>query len=839
MIFTLNDAYSYSSVGKRERQEDARFPDVDHVDFAQNVYCVCDGVGGSSQGQMASTTVSESLGKAMQPYGFNKVFELENFRKVLDQAYDSLDRVARQNKNSDMATTLTFVSFNINGVTMAHIGDSRIYQLRRDSGVLYRSEDHSLVNQMVHHGALTPEQAEKSNRKNVITRCMEPVANCDTRSMATFVQTRDVRPGDVFFLCTDGVYGCMNEDDMIDLLLSDSFTDEEKIVEIMKHCAESSTDNFTATLISVADVEGADTEEGTNESLQSAEETDCDVATTLRLPDNEHVSAEVESLPRKQCGFLKRIFNCCKFVAVSLFISLLASVALPAQAQTVAKKSAAAKAATPSAKTVTPVVKTVTPDSIAILKSNALAGDVAAQMLLADWYFSGVNGLPVDAERALQYWALAAEKGNAEAIGHMAECYHHGWGTKPDSLKAVKLYEVSLKKDNPTLWERLDKQAKEQKDLLSIYLLIECCQEGIGTKRSASKALEYQKIAAKAGDVENQYAVGLYCLNLSESAEALTWFERAAESDHPGALYYSGLLYFRGQGTTQNKQKGIEYFQRALDKDFVAAQYQMGRILLEGDGMKADPNAAFQLLQQAAYAGNVQAKWLLGKCYIDGRGVAPDFYMGTIWLAASHTAHKNELKALLADESYSTYVTYLRGLKAFYKSDYDKALESFKKVKKAHNPEGRAMIGACNMEKTDGGRLARWSVRCASRRSHMAKYMLSQIYMRGKGIKRNSRKGLKLLKKTAKYGVPDALCEMGQLYMSDVLVDRDYESAASCFLKTEAACHLTPEAARQLADLYRQKLSSLPDLNKADERIKELEAYTKIENIAEMLKMIQ
>lgn len=818
MKFTLNDAYSYTSAGKRKRQEDARYPDVDHVDYAQNVYCVCDGVGGSSEGQIASGTVAEAIGKAMRRYGFDRAFQAKDFNKVLDKAYDSLDRVARSSGNADMATTLTFLSFNISGVTMAHIGDSRIYHLRQDSGVLYRSEDHSLVSQMVHHGAMTPEEADKSKRKNVITRCMEPEGTGYPRSAATFVQTRDVRPGDIFFLCSDGVYGCIDEDEMISILLSESLTDEKKIDEIMKLCTAESTDNFTATLVRVANVDEVDS----SASVQNAEDMDCNIKTTMRLPENEHLNSEVESVRKKRCGFLARLFSCCKFAVLALCFSVLASVALNVQAQTTAATAA-----------------TITPDSIAALKASAVSGNVSAQMQLAEWYFNGTNGRPVDKEKALQYWALAAKQGNVEAIGRMAECYHHGWGTAPDSLTAVKLYKVSLKDGNADLWNRLDKQAKEQKDLLSTYLLIECCQEGIGTTRSAAKANEYQKIAAKAGRVDSQYAVALYCLNASESAEALTWFERAAESGHAGALYYSGLLYFRGQGTTQNKQKGIGYFQRAVEKNFAAAQYQMGRILLEGDGMKADPEAAYELLQKAAAADNIQAKWLLGMCYVDGRGTKRDFHMATVWLAASHTAHKNELKALLADKDHATYATYLRGLKAYDNADYDKAQRLFKEVKKAHNPEGRTMIAACKLASTEGGRRARWAMKCAACRSGHAKYMLSKVYMHGKGTKRNSKKGLALLQKAADYGIPEAQGDMGTLYMTDVLVEQDLKSAACSFLKAEVAHCLTPEAARQLADLYRQKLDVLPDLEKAEERIKALEAYTKKNDIQEMLKQIK
>lgn len=301
MEITLNPVQSFSSKGIRPRQEDARFPDADSPASTYSAFCVCDGVGGSQEGNLASDTVCKSIGHSMQRFRTTDIFTITDFNQVLDSAYDSLDHAAVHG-HQDMATTLTFISFNANGVTMAHIGDSRIYHLRQTEGVIYRTEDHSLVNQMVRSGMLTPEEAEDSQQKNVITRCMEPVNVDELRSMATFIQTDDVQPGDMFFLCTDGVYGCMDEDEMISVLLAQSLSAEEKMKQLQTLC-RASQDNYTATLITVSAVNGANVEGGMQADLSADD--DSLSAHTARRYRQKCVAFEVESSKRSTMNFLQ------------------------------------------------------------------------------------------------------------------------------------------------------------------------------------------------------------------------------------------------------------------------------------------------------------------------------------------------------------------------------------------------------------------------------------------------------------------------------------------------------------------------------------------------------
>ena len=102
-----------------------------------------------------------------------------------------------------MGTTLTFLAFCTDGVLVAHIGDSRVYQFRRGQGVVFRTRDHSLVEDLIAAGELTPDEARTHPRRNIITRAVQPHQESPVR--ATFRVLTDVRRGDLFLLCSDGV----------------------------------------------------------------------------------------------------------------------------------------------------------------------------------------------------------------------------------------------------------------------------------------------------------------------------------------------------------------------------------------------------------------------------------------------------------------------------------------------------------------------------------------------------------------------------------------------------------------------------------------------------------
>lgn len=299
MIIQLSSAYSFHQIGGRPNQEDARYPDEDVISVDQRAFAVCDGVGGSERGEVASRTVCSAINNWMKGKSLSqKVFSTSDFQALLDSAYDALDRKARY-AGDDMGTTLTFVCFHKGGCMMAHIGDSRIYQIRPEEGIIYRSDDHSLVNSLVHSGAISAEQAINHPQSNVITRCMQPTSNDEERSSATIMNTKDVMANDYFLLCSDGVLHNAS-DEYLAMLLKQDMTDEEKIMSLKERSATSS-DNNTAILIRIKSVE-LDDKETTDTALES--EGASSSTKTVALPYKYNSSAEVSSTHGPKAGII-------------------------------------------------------------------------------------------------------------------------------------------------------------------------------------------------------------------------------------------------------------------------------------------------------------------------------------------------------------------------------------------------------------------------------------------------------------------------------------------------------------------------------------------------------
>lgn len=252
MKIQLKQAYSFYQLGSRSNQEDARYPDSDKPEMKAPFFVVCDGVGGSDKGEVASGTVCRSFARSLENFDFSKEFTEADFDRVLAQAYADLEVVATD-ENRDMATTLTFVAFHAKGCFIAHIGDSRVYYVRKDKGIVYRTEDHSLVNALVKNGCITEEEALTHPDRNVITRAMGVKQGDKDYAKATLHNVSNVQPGDYVFLCSDGVLKNVTDQSIIDILSSVA-SDEEKRA-IFAEMSASSDDNNTAIFVQVDTVE--------------------------------------------------------------------------------------------------------------------------------------------------------------------------------------------------------------------------------------------------------------------------------------------------------------------------------------------------------------------------------------------------------------------------------------------------------------------------------------------------------------------------------------------------------------------------------------------------------
>lgn len=258
-MITLRQPVSFSELGSKDNQEDAIFPL--HPTADDHVFVLCDGMGGHERGEVASTTVTQILGDELQRIITRATaITPDNFDHALNIAYDALDRIPGADSDRKPGTTLAALCVNGASVLAAHIGDSRIYHIRPSeydpeggkSGIIYRSEDHSLVNDLVKAGHITPQQARVHPRRNIITRAMQP--HLERRFKASVHESDDVRPGDYFFLCSDGVLERVDDRSLCEILSTPGATDIDKLNSIKSLCDTGTRDNYTCILIPVADV---------------------------------------------------------------------------------------------------------------------------------------------------------------------------------------------------------------------------------------------------------------------------------------------------------------------------------------------------------------------------------------------------------------------------------------------------------------------------------------------------------------------------------------------------------------------------------------------------------
>jgi len=258
---------SIHEIGQRANQEDSI------AQWDNRLFVLCDGMGGHEKGEVASQTVCQSLVKWFKEHvNPEEPFSDDWLRDALEYAYTELDKYADGNPRQ-MGTTLTLLYIHRQGVTAAHIGDSRIYHFsppklggvrgglskgKNASGILYQSRDHSLVFDLFQAGEITYEEMATYPQKNIVTRAMTPGE--DNRMRPDIIHITDIQPGDYFYMCSDGMLEQMSNDELVEILSANA-SDEEKRQRLIASTA-SNQDNHSAWLIHVEQVthdEGVET----------------------------------------------------------------------------------------------------------------------------------------------------------------------------------------------------------------------------------------------------------------------------------------------------------------------------------------------------------------------------------------------------------------------------------------------------------------------------------------------------------------------------------------------------------------------------------------------------
>lgn len=207
----------------------------DSLLVAEKLYGVADGMGGHRGGETASRLAAETVISALK----DKTPDEKLLRLAVEAANRRIYETAAENENlQGMGTTLTFLWEDGEKAFIAHVGDSRAYRLR-EGKLEQLTLDHSMVAELLRSNVITAEMAKTHPYRNIITRAVgiDPVVEAD------IVQT-DIRPGDRFLMCSDGLYNMVEDAVILETMTE---LDDEKAADKLMELAlnNGGTDNIS------------------------------------------------------------------------------------------------------------------------------------------------------------------------------------------------------------------------------------------------------------------------------------------------------------------------------------------------------------------------------------------------------------------------------------------------------------------------------------------------------------------------------------------------------------------------------------------------------------------
>ena len=218
--------------------------------ISANLIAVADGMGGHAGGEVASAIAINTL-QQLLPVINDPAIDLDSRADLfLNISYEVDAEILRVSKEkpelSGMGTTLTALSLSDNQVDLLHIGDSRCYRFR-DNKLEKLSYDHTVMQELLDQGRLTPEEVFDHPQRSLLTQALMGDSGIDPVLMSY-----EVKAGDKFLLCSDGLTNVLSELEIIKIIKA---TAEDKLLEelIKETKAKGAPDNITIVWASIAE----------------------------------------------------------------------------------------------------------------------------------------------------------------------------------------------------------------------------------------------------------------------------------------------------------------------------------------------------------------------------------------------------------------------------------------------------------------------------------------------------------------------------------------------------------------------------------------------------------
>jgi PPM family protein phosphatase len=269
-----------------------------------HLIAVADGMGGHAHGEVASATAIATLAELDAEVPSS---DLSNALRIsIEHANNAIRAMVQADSSLEgMGTTLTALLYSNNRLCLAHIGDSRAYLLR-DGKFGQVTKDHTLVQSMVDEGKLTPEQAEVHPQRSLLLRALGTSGTAEPD-----VHVHEVRPGDRWLLCSDGLSSVVSKETIRESVASGD--DIEVIARRLIDLANrgGGPDNITCIIADVVDegaypdhpvIAGAASEN--RQTRRSADDSAASRAAALSPPPEEQPVAEEPPRRRRWWSFV-------------------------------------------------------------------------------------------------------------------------------------------------------------------------------------------------------------------------------------------------------------------------------------------------------------------------------------------------------------------------------------------------------------------------------------------------------------------------------------------------------------------------------------------------------
>lgn len=253
-LSTKLEIENHSDVGrKRPHNEDSTITDI-----RNGLVILADGMGGYKAGEVASalavTEIQHYVAKKLKKLKRGKIDPVSGFkhesiliRDEIREASSKIYNIANTDPQcKGMGTTIVVGLFHDNVLSIAHVGDSRLYCFKNNS-LQQVTKDHSIIQELVDRGICTLEEAKSSVPKNLITRAMGIEADIDID-----IVEETVVPGDIYLLCSDGLNDMVNDEEIHLTLSKYSANLAQTADELVKLANQSGgEDNISVILIRI------------------------------------------------------------------------------------------------------------------------------------------------------------------------------------------------------------------------------------------------------------------------------------------------------------------------------------------------------------------------------------------------------------------------------------------------------------------------------------------------------------------------------------------------------------------------------------------------------------